>query len=129
MLLTGEIQLARNVWGKAQILEASASWGGYPEEAAWVDRFVAKDDPKMDWHLWHMASDDQNIVSAYAIQTLLRRRSPLLLELPDELDTRSGHVTIQRGSFRQKMLYRDFVRSVIRQMKEEHDGKIAGEIQ
>lgn len=118
MPLVQDMQLASEAWQRAQILETSPSWEGHPEHLAWVDRFAASCDTKIDWHLWHLAADERTLVSAYAIQTLFRRRSPHLLELPDELSGREGHLTRQVGSFREKMLYQDFLRSIVKRFKE-----------
>jgi hypothetical protein len=111
------MQLASEAWQRAQILETAPSWEGFPEHSAWVDRFAESCDSTIDWHLWHLAADSRTLVSAYAIQALLRRESPLLLELPEELTSRDGHLTLQVGSFREKMLYRDFVKSVVKRFK------------
>jgi hypothetical protein len=117
MPLDQDIALATAAWQRAQILETSPSWEGFPEHSSWVDCFAELTDPKIDLHLLHLASDERILVSAYAIQTLFRRMSPLLLDLPAELICRDGHLTLQRGSFREKMLYRDFVKSIVKRSK------------
>jgi hypothetical protein len=109
-----ELSEARVAWQAAQILDLSPPWDGHPVAADWMRRFATDADPKTDWHLWHMASSDSALVAAHAIQTLHMRRSSLILELPDEVVGRSGHITTQTGSFREKMQFRDFCAHIIK---------------
>lgn len=103
-----ELSEARAAWQAAQILDLSPPWDGHPVAAEWMRLFAADTDSKTDWHLWHMASSDSALVAAHAIQALYMRGSSLVLELPDEVTGRSGHITTQTGSFREKRQFRDF---------------------
>ena len=107
------ISHAHDVWLKTQILTKTPSWEREPKEAYLVEVLV-KEQPLVEEYLWKLIFDTKNLVSAYAIHTLYRRRSIRLADLPSELRNRSGHITIQIGSFRSKQQYKDYVAEMVR---------------
>jgi len=114
MSLQVDISEAKKIWHSAQILDLPPSWNGEPKSVYWLEHFTLSVDPKLDWNLWHLSTDESNLVAAYAIQALSLRDSELLFELPDELLHRTGHISRQQGSFREKLLFTDFVKTMIK---------------
>jgi hypothetical protein len=68
-----------------------------------------------------MASSDSALVAAHAIQTLYMRQSALIFDLPNDVSVRSGSITTQTGSFRQRMQFRDFCAHIIKQSRDRFD--------
>jgi len=107
------ISQANEVWSKAQVLTKTPSWNQEPKEAYLVD-MLAEQEPLIEEYLWELVSNRKNLVSAYAIHTLFKRRSDKLADLPDDLKNRSGHISVQTGSFRSKYQYKDYVAEMIK---------------
>ena len=92
---------ATRVWAKAQVVYESLSCEGLPPARALVEQVARV--PECHNGLLVLLSSPNQLVVAYALQTLELMGSPALAEIPSELLERRQHLTILCGSFRTLM--------------------------
>ena len=86
---------------KARVVYESPSWEGQPPARALVEQIVQI--AECHDRLLGLLSSPNQLVVAYALQTLALMGSPALADLPDELLERRQQVTFLCGSFKNSM--------------------------
>jgi hypothetical protein len=85
-------------WGKAQVLYTGPTLTGLPEPLELAQK-IAADYPQFHDGLVALLSSSDQLVAAYALLTLRMMGSPVLANLPAELLSRKGQVTVVMGCF------------------------------
>lgn len=99
--MSAMLEEAARVWAIANVVYESLTWDGQPVARALVEQIAQL--PECHNGLVALLSSPNQLVVAYALQTLELMGSPVLAELPDELLERRQKVTLQCGSFRNSM--------------------------
>jgi len=110
------LDAAASVWAKAQIVHESPSWEGHPPARALVEQIAQL--PECHDGLLALLSSPNQLLVAYALQTLELMGSPALADLPDELLERRQQVTFQCGSFRNSMDLGGLARQIRKRARE-----------
>lgn len=110
------LEEATRIWMNAQIVYESPSWEGHPPARALVEQLARL--PQCHDGLVALLSSANQLVVAYALQTLELMESSVLTELPDEVLERRQKATFQCGSFKNSMDLGGFARQIRKRARE-----------